>query len=63
MENVTLDVVYSEIKSMKKELQRLESILVPEIQLSKSELEELKKLREEAKRELKEGKLIPAEDL
>ena len=63
MENITLTDVYQEIISMKKEFKYLESMLIPEIQLSKEETKELNKLREEYKKELKEGKMIPIDDI
>ena len=62
-ENVTMGMIYEEIINLKKEVRKLEQMLVPEIELSKEEMEELEKLKEEAKKELKEGKLIPLEEL
>ena len=62
-ENVTMDMIYEEIINLKKEVRKLERMLVPEIELSKEEMEELEKLKKEAKQELKEGKLIPLREL
>ncbi|MEK6979302.1 MAG: hypothetical protein AABW86_03700 [Candidatus Micrarchaeota archaeon] len=61
--NVTLDAMYNEILTIKKELLKLETVLIPEVTLTVNEMKELRKLKEEAKRELKEGKLISIEAL
>lgn len=63
METITLTKLYDEILSVKQEIRRLEELIVPEINLSKKELSELKRLRAEAFKELRQGKLVPAKDL
>ena len=61
--NITLQEIYHELKEVKKHLQHLEEIIIPEENLSKKELERIDKLRQEALKEYKEGKTVKIEDL
>lgn len=63
MANVTLNALYEQVLYLRKELRTLERMLVPEMELSKKELGRLKKMRQEAKKELKEGRLVRLEDI
>ena len=47
-ENVTLDMIYEELKSIKKELTKVEYAVIPVEKLSEKELEEHKKDLKEA---------------
>jgi len=53
-ENVTLDAVYSELLYLHKKIDKLEEILIPEVEMTKEEREEL----ETAKTDYKEGKTV-----
>ncbi len=58
MENVDINMVYNEIKLVRKKLEYLEDILVPEEELSEKELKEIDKLRKEALEEHKKGQTM-----
>ena len=47
-QNVTLDMIYNELKSLKKELTKVEYAVIPVEKLSKKELEEHKEDLKEA---------------
>ncbi len=61
--NITLQEIYHELKEVKKHLQHLEEIIIPEENLSKKDLERIDKLRQEALKEYTEGKTVKIEDL
>lgn len=63
MENVNVNMLYDEIKLVRKKLEYLEDILIPEEQLSEKELKVIDKLRAEALAEHKKGQTIKVEDL
>jgi hypothetical protein len=63
MENVDIKMLYNEIKAVRKKIEYLEEILIPEEELSKEELKELDKLRAEALEEHKKREAINVEDL
>lgn len=63
MENVNLDMLYKEIKLVRKKLEYLENILVPEEVCSEKELKKINKLRAEALEEHRKGQTIPVENL
>ena len=49
-ENVTIDMVYSEVKKINQRIAMLEHLLIPEEKLSKEELKELDDLIADARR-------------
>ena len=49
-ENVTIDMVYSEIKKVNQRIANLEHLIIPEEKLSAKELEELDELVADAKK-------------
>lgn len=63
MRNVNLTMVYQEVKLMRKKLESLEDILIPEVEFSKEELEEIDKLRVEALGEHRKGQTIKIDEL
>ncbi|MFH1247501.1 MAG: hypothetical protein V1644_03915 [Candidatus Micrarchaeota archaeon] len=63
MENVNLNMVYNEIKLVKRKLDYLEDILIPEEETTKEELLEIDKLRLEALEEHRKGNTISVEKL
>lgn len=63
MENVNMNMVYQEIKVVRQKLEYLEDVLIPEEEVSESELKEINKLRSEAWEEHKKGQTIKAQDL
>lgn len=63
MQNVSLNMVYHEIQVVRKKLDYLEDILIPEEELSTKELKEIDRLRAEALQEHKKGQTIRVEDL
>ena len=63
MENISIDMVYKEIKLVKQKLDYLNDILVPEEELTDKESNEVDKLRAEALEEHKKGQTISVEKL
>ena len=63
MADVNLNILYDELKSVKKRLAYLEDVLIPEEELSEKELRELEELRKEAVEEHKKGQTIKLEDI
>jgi len=55
MGNVTLELVYEEVKNMNQRVATLEHLLIPEEKLSKEELEEIDILVKDAKK----GNVVP----
>lgn len=54
-ENVTLDMIYSEIRQVNQRVATLEHLLIPEKKLTKEELKELDELVQDAKK----GNVVP----
>jgi len=50
MENVTLSEVYTELRFLRKEIEKLEYMLIPEEKISESEVKELKSIIAEMKK-------------
>jgi hypothetical protein len=50
MENVTLSEVYTELRFLRKEIEKLEYMLIPEEKISESEVKELKSIMAEMKK-------------
>jgi len=63
MEHVNLDLLYQEMKAVRKKLEHLEELLVPEEELSKEELMKVDKLRAEALAEHRKGATVRVENL
>ena len=63
MENVNINLLYKEIKLVRRKLEHLENILVPEEELSGEELKEMDKLRAEALEEHRKGQAVKVEEL
>ncbi len=63
MKNVDINTVYEEIRLVRKKLEYLENILIPEETLSEKELKEIDKLRAEALEEHKKGQTIKLDEL
>ncbi len=63
MENISIDLVYKEIKLVKQKLDYLSNILVPEEELTDKESNDMDKLRAEALEEHKKGQTISVEKL
>ncbi len=61
MKNVSLNTVYEEIKLVRKKLEYLEEIMLPEEEFTEEELKEIDKLRAEALEEHKKGQSIRVE--
>ncbi len=59
MEEVSLEMIYSELKKLKKEIEIMRIILVPEEEMNKEELEYILKIE----KEMEEGERIPLEDV
>jgi len=59
MENVTINEVYNELLFLRKEIEKLEYMIIPEEKISEKEMKELKEILAEAKR----GEKIRAEDV
>ena len=58
-----MNMLYKEIKLVRKKLEYLEDILIIEEELSEEELKEIDKLRAEALQEHRNGRTIKVEDL
>lgn len=63
MENANINMVYAEVKLVRKKLEYLEEILLPEEEFSEKELKEIDQLRAEALAEHKKGQTIKVDDL
>ena len=61
--DITLADIYRELREVRKHVQHLESVIIPEEKLDEKELAKLDKLRAEAVKEHREGKTIKIEDL
>ena len=61
--NVKIGDVYQELREVKKHLQHLEEIIIPEEKLSAKELKKFKKLRIQALRDYDEGKTVSVDNL
>ncbi|HIH23239.1 TPA: hypothetical protein HA238_05920 [Candidatus Micrarchaeota archaeon] len=59
MENVTLDVLYSELKYLHKKIESLEQILIPEAAATQRDKDQL----EDALREHRQGKSVKFSDI
>lgn len=59
MQNATLDTIYEELRYIHKKMDQLEQIMVPEVQMTKEDKEELK----EAIAEYKTGKTVRFKDI
>ena len=55
MQNVTLEMVYEELKDVNQKITSLEHLLIPEEKLSEAEMKKLDRILEEARA----GKAIP----
>jgi CRISPR/Cas system-associated protein Csx1 len=58
MEEISLEMIYSELKELKKEIELVRNILVPEEKISKQELKDILKIEKEMER----GEKISLED-
>lgn len=63
MANVNINVLYCEILAVKKKIERLEDILIPEEELTGKELKALDKLRGEALEEHRKGQTVKLSEL
>lgn len=63
MENVNMNMLYNEMKLIRKKVEQIEEILIPEEEFSNKELEEMDKLRADALSEHKKKQTIRVEDL
>ena len=52
-------MIYSELKELKKEIERMRNILIPEEEIDDQELEEIIKIE----KEMKKGEKVPLEDI
>ncbi len=59
VQNVTLQMVYRKLNSLEEKVGKLEKKLIPEVNLSKKELAELNKIRQE----IKNGETISEKEL
>jgi hypothetical protein len=59
MQNVTLDLLYNELLYIHKKIDRLEHILIPEVEMTEEEKKELA----EAKQDVKEGNVVEFEKI
>jgi len=59
MEEISLGMIYSELKELKKEIELVRNILIPEEELDDRELEEIIKIE----KEMKKGEKISIEDV
>ena len=59
MENVTLNEVYNELRFLRKEIEKLEYMLIPEKKISDVEAKELKQILSE----MKKGEKFKAQDV
>jgi hypothetical protein len=59
MENITLNEVYNELKFLRKEIEKLEYMLIPQEKISEDEAKELKEIL----KEMKEGEEFRAEEV
>ncbi len=58
MEEISLEMIYSELKELKKEIELVRNILVPEEEISDQELKDILKIE----KEMEKGERIPLED-
>ena len=63
MENANINMVYEEIKLVRKKLEYLEDVLLPEEEMSEKKLKEIDELRKDALEEHRKGQTIKLEDL
>jgi len=63
MENANINMVYEEIKLVRKKLEYLEDVLLPEEEMSEKKLKEIDQLRKDALEEHRKGQTIKLEDL
>ena len=59
MEDISLKMMYSELKELKKEIELMRNILIPEEEIDDQELEEIIKIE----KEMKKGEKVPLEDI
>jgi len=59
MEEISLEMIYSELKELKKEMELVRNILIPEEEVDDRELKEIIKIE----KEMKNGERIPLEDI
>ncbi len=63
MENVSVNMLYNEMKVIRRKIEHLEEILIPEEQFSEKELNEIDRLRTEALQEHKKKETVKISDL
>ena len=59
MEDISLKMMYSELKELKKEIELMRNILIPEEEIDDQELEEIIKIE----KEMKKGEKVSLEDI
>lgn len=63
METVDMNPLYNEIRLVRKKLEYLEDVLIPEEGMTGKELKEIDRLRKEALAEHRKGQSISVDDL
>lgn len=59
MKDISLEMIYSELKELKKEIELMRNILIPEEEIDDQELEEIIKIE----KEMKKGEKVSLEDI